>query len=239
MPDVPVVENTFMRAIIMVGAALMLAAGPLYAQTGSTSLTGSDRDRAYVNLGGGVAVSPDATSGDILGEAGVRVARNLFVFGDIGQFHNLQPSLVQPAVDVTAALLSATGVSVTGIARVPAWYTLGGARYEMPTRAAVLPYILGGIGFARLTPSAQFTYGSGVIGTATPSPGDDVTSELVSLGEFTQPAASNAFMFTLGGGVEVPVAPHLSVDVGYRLSRVDADTPLTNHSVVAGVGYKF
>ena len=54
----------------------------------------------------------------------------------------------------------------------------------------------------------------------TPTAGDDVTSQLVSLGDFTQPAATTAFMFTLGGGVDVPVAPHLMIDVGYRVSRV-------------------
>jgi opacity protein-like surface antigen len=218
-----------MRALIMVGAALLSAAGPLYAQSG---------DRAYVNLGGGVSVSPDVTSGDIVGEAGVRVARNLFVFGDVGQFHNLQPSLVQPAVDVTDTLLSASGVSVTGAGRVPAWYSIGGVRYAMPMRG-VSPYVLGGAGFARLTPTAQFIFGSGTLGDSTPAAGEDVTSELVTLGDFVQPAASTAFMFTAGAGVEVPIAPHLHVDVGYRVSRVNADTPLTAHSVVAGVGYRF
>lgn len=46
-------------------------------------------------------------------------------------------------------------------------------------------------------------------------------------------------MFTAGAGVEVPVAARLAIDVGYRLSRVEADTPLTAHSIVAGVGYRF
>lgn len=219
-----------MRALIMVGAAMLITAGPLFAQ--------SEQERAYVNVGGGVAVSPDVTSGDVVGEAGVRVAPHVFVFGELGQFHNLQPSLVQPAVDVTDTLLSTTGVSVTGTARVPAWYSMGGARYEMPTHG-VTPYVLGGAGFARLTPSAQFIYASGTLGDSTPVAGADVTSQLITLGDFTQPAASTAFTFTAGAGVEVPVAPHVNVDVGYRLSRVDADTPLTAHSVVAGIAYRF
>jgi len=219
-----------MRAFIMVGAALLIAAGPLFAQ--------SEPERGYVKLGGGVAISPDVTSGDVVGEAGVRVARNLFVFGDIGQFHNLQPSIGQPAVDVADTLLSSTGVSVTGTASVPAWYTVGGVRYEMPMHG-VTPYVSGGAGVAHLSPAAQFIYSSGTIGDSTPAPGSDVTSQLVTLGDFTQPAASTAFMFTAGAGVTVPVAPHVNVDVGYRLSRVDADTPLTAHSIVAGVGYLF
>jgi opacity protein-like surface antigen len=61
----------------------------------------------------------------------------------------------------------------------------------------------------------------------------------VSLGDFTQPAASTAFMFSVGGGVETPLVPHLVADVGYRVSRVSADTPLNAQSVTFGVGYRF
>jgi outer membrane protein with beta-barrel domain len=220
-----------MRKVLMVAACVACWARPSFAQA----------DRAYVNVGGGMAISPDATSGDVLGEIGVRVARNLFVFGDVGQFHNLQPSLIQPTVDATDAALSADGLAVTGTGRVPAWQTLGGLRYQIPTRVGATPYVLGGAGLARLTPAAQFVYASGTLPGATLSPtvGDDVTSQLVSLGDFTQPAATNALMFTVGGGVQVPVASHVSVDVGYRVSRINADTPVNAQSVVAGVGYRF
>jgi len=217
-----------MRAMIVVGAMLLSTSGPLFAQS-----------RGYVELGGGIAASPDATSGNVVGEAGVRVAPSLFVFGDVGQFHNLQPSLVQPTVDLTDALLAVNGVALTGTARVPAWYSLGGIRYVAQAHSGVAPYVLAGAGVARLTPAAQFTYQSGPLGDAPPSAGADVTSQLVTLGDFAQPAASTAFMIAAGGGVEVPVAPHVTVDVGYRLSRINTDTPLVAHSVVAAVGYRF
>jgi len=218
-----------MREFIIAAAALALSAGPSFAQG----------ERAYVTLGGGVAVSSDATSGDLVGEVGVRVAPNLFVFGNLGQFHNLQPSLVQPAVDATDAMLLTSGVNVTGTARVPAFYSIGGLRFSMPTASGVAPYVLGGAGFARLTPDAQFIYSSGTLGGSTPAVGDDVTAQLVTLGDFTQPPPTNAFMFTAGAGVQLPVAPHVSVDVGYRLSRISSDTPINAHSFVAGIGYKF
>jgi opacity protein-like surface antigen len=215
---------------MMIAACIACCAQPSFAQS----------DRAYVNVGGGMAISPDATSGDVLGEVGVRVARNLFVFGDVGQFHNLQPSLVQPTIDATDATLSASGIAVTGSGRVPAWQTLGGVRYLIPMRSGITPYVLGGAGFARLSPTAQFIYSSGTLpdGT-TPASGDDVTSQIALLGDFTQPAATSAFMFTVGGGVQVPVAPRVSVDVGYRVSRISADTPVNAQSIVAGVGYRF
>ena len=221
-----------MKALIIAAAAIVMAAGPVFAQT-------TQDQRAYVTAGGGVAISSDATSGDVAFEAGMRIAPNLFVFGNIGQFHNLQPSQLQPTVDSTDLTLAASGLTVNGTARVPALHAVAGLRYEIPTSKGFSPYVLGGIGFARLSPTAQFTYQSGTLTGFTPTVGEDVTTQLESLGDYTQPASSTAFMFTLGGGVDVPVAPHLMVDVGYRVSRVSADTPVSANSFVAGFGYRF
>ena len=46
-------------------------------------------------------------------------------------------------------------------------------------------------------------------------------------------------MFTLGGGVEIPVARHWAIDAGYRFSRVAADTPLNAQGATFGFGYRF
>ena len=127
-----------------------------------------------------------------------------------------------------------------GTARVPAVYSVGGLRFEVPTRGRVSPYVLGGIGAARLNPTAQFTFSSGTLPDgSTPTVGDDVTSQLVAAGDFTAPAATTAFMFTLGGGVEIPVARHWAIDAGYRFSRVAADTPLNAQGATFGFGYRF
>lgn len=143
-----------MRALMIAAILTLLTAAPLVAQT----------ERGYLTGVGGFAVTPDTTSGDVLGEVGLRIAPHVLVFGDLGQFHNLQPSDVQPAVAGTTALLSAAqGLNVIGTARVPAWYSGGGLRYEVPTQSRVSPYVLGGIGLARLTPTAQFTYSSGTL----------------------------------------------------------------------------
>src|SRR5439155_7978591 len=113
-------------------------------------------------------------------------------------------------------------------------------RYEVPTNSRVSPYVLGGLGFARLMPTAQFTYSSGTLPDgSTPSIGADVTAQLVSAGDFTAPAASTAFMFTLGGGVEVPVARHWAIDGGYRFSRIAADTPVNAQGATFGFAYRF
>jgi opacity protein-like surface antigen len=216
---------------LFIAATIALLAAPSYAQSSNV----------YASVAGGFAVGPDGTSGDMLGEVGVHLTPRLSVFANVGQFHNLQPSSVQPSVDSTTATLNAGGLSVTGEARVPAWYSMGGARWTFPETARLTPYVFGGAGFARLTPTAKFTYNSGTLVGAVTAPvaGDDVTTQLVSLGDFTQPPSSTAFMFSVGGGVETPIAPHLVANAGYRVSRVSADTPLNAQSVTFGVGYRF
>jgi opacity protein-like surface antigen len=220
-----------MKVVMIATTVTLLTAAPLLAQT----------ERGYVTGAGGFAVTTDTTSGNTMGEAGVRIAPHLLVFGDIGQFRNLQPSETQSAVDSTTASLAATqGLAVVGTARVPAWYSVGGMRYEIPTRSRLSPYLLAGLGFARLTPTAQFMYSSGTLADgSTPAAGADITTQLVTAGDFTAPPASTAAMFTLGGGVEIPVARHWAVDAGYRFSRVTADTPLNAQGATFGFGYRF
>jgi len=218
-----------MRILMVATAIALLAATTSYAQP----------IRGYVGGEGGFATAPDGTSGDVLGEAGVRIAPHLLVFGDVGQIHNLQPSSLQPQVDQTTLLAASSGLSVAGTAHAPATYTLGGVRYEAPIRGRVSPYVFGGAGVAHIAPTAQFTYNSGTITGINPVAGDDVTAQLVSAGDFTQPTATNAFMTAIGGGVQTLVAPRVMVDVGYRFSRISADTPLNAQSVTFGVGYRF
>jgi opacity protein-like surface antigen len=217
-----------MRALVL-AAAIVVIPGASYAQS----------PRAFVSGAGGFATTPDGTSGALVGEAAVRIASNLYAIGDIGRLRNVQPSDLQPAVDTTTLVLSNTGLSVTGTARVPAWYSTGGLRFQIPTRGRLTPYAFGGLGVARLTPSATFTYASGTIGASTPAVGDDVTSQIVSLGDFTQPAATTALMVSGGGGVQAPVARHLMVDAGYRLARIAANTPFTAQGLTFGLGYRF
>jgi len=218
------------RVLLAVATATLLTAAPLLAQS----------SRGYITGLGGFATSPDKTSGDFLGELGVNVVPHVSVFGDLGRFHDLQPSDAQPAVDNALALSNAQGFSVIGTPRVPATYYLGGVKVEVPTHSRILPYVLGGVGAAHLTPTAKFTFSSGTLpdGT-TPTVGDDVTSELTTTGDLTLPPSSNAFMYTFGGGVDIPVARHFMVDAGYRASRVQADTPLTAHGATFGFGYRF
>jgi opacity protein-like surface antigen len=218
------------RTSAIAAAIALCASTPLLAQT----------EHAYVTGVGGVARSTDTTSGDAMAEVGVRIAPHLFAFADVGRFENLQPSDVQSSIATTSALSSSQGLSVIGTGSVPAWYSIGGLRFEVPVQGRVLPYVFGGAGFARLMPTAQFTLSSGALPDGTsPALGTDVTNQLETSGEFTTPAASTAFMYSLGGGVEVPVARHWAVDAGYRYSRVNADTPANVQGATFGIGYRF
>jgi opacity protein-like surface antigen len=219
------------RISVMATAVTLAACAPLLAQT----------ERVYVTGVGGIAKSPGTTSGDAMAEVGVRIAPHLLVFGDVGRFQNLQPSDVQPSIaTATAQLSSSEGLNVTGTGTVPAWYSVGGLRFEIPTPGRVLPYVFGGAGFARLMPTAQFIMSSGTLPDgSSPAIGTDVTNQIETSGAFTVPAATTAFMYSLGGGIEVPVARHWAVDAGYRYSRVNADTPANVQGATFGVGYRF
>jgi opacity protein-like surface antigen len=227
---------------LIIAAMVALTAAPLFAAEGS----GSGQDaKGYISGLGGFATSVSNTTGDVSVEASVRIAPHVMVFGDIGRMGNLQASL-QPTLDTATAALSATqGLSVVGGGKLPASYGIGGLRVEVPNRTRLLPYVLGGIGVARLTPSAQFTFTGGTMPDgSTPDVGADVTTALVAAGGFTAPPPSTAFMFTAGGGLQVPLARHWAVDAGYRYSRIAADStlssaPLTTNGMTFGVGYRF
>lgn len=219
-----------MKLVMFATTVTLLTAAPLLAQT----------ERAYVTATGGFAAASGATSANTFGEAGVHVAPHLSVFGDVGRFHNLLPSDVESSVDTTASLAAAQGLDVVANAEVPAWYSAGGVRYEIPAKGHLMPYVSGGLGFARLSPSVQFTFSSGTLPDgSTPPVGFDITPQLTTAGEFTAFPASTAAMVMLGGGVEIPVARGWAVDAGYRFSRVATETPLNLQGASFGIGYRF
>jgi opacity protein-like surface antigen len=229
-----------MRRLMIAASMALLAAAPLFAQE-----AGGPDARGYVTGAGGFAASVGNTTGDAFLEGGIRIAPHVMVFGNVGRFGNLQADL-QPTLDGTTGALAANqGLSVLGGGSVPTTYFSGGLRVEIPINSRFMPYVLGGIGAAHLNPTAQFTFASGPMPDgSTPSVGADVTSSIVATGNFTAPPSSTASMFTFGGGVQAPLAPHWIADVGYRYSRIAADatlsaSPLTTNGMTFGFGYRF
>lgn len=224
-----------MRSIVMV--AVLSAA----TATAAAAQTPTHPGRAYVEANGGFATTTDKTSGAVAAEVGVEVVHNLFVVGNIGSMQNVQPSVLEPTVDASVAAAGAAGLSVLGDPRVAARYATGGLRYEIPRWARATPYVSGGIGYARLTPSARFTYQTGATtftgGTATA--GEDATADVETNGYFTAPASSNALMVSVGAGVKIPIGARLVGDVGYNVSRIASDTPVTPQGLQFGIAYRF
>ena len=229
---------------VAVTALATLTAAPLCAQ--ERAQNGGWQDAAaYVTGLGGFQAATGSTTGDVLVEGGVRVAPHVMVFGDLGWFKNLQADLT-PSLNTTVNSLQNTqGLNVTGTGTLPALYSIGGVRVEIPSSDLFLPYVFGGAGVAHLNPTQQFMFSSGTMPDgSTPAAGQDVTSNLTTSGVFTPPAASNAFMYTIGGGVLIPVAQRWVIDAAYRYSRIAADStlsasPLSTNGMTFGLGYRF
>jgi len=229
-----------MRVLMFAVSTVLLAASPLFAQE-----HGAQDPSGYVTGLGGFATSVGNTTGDLSVEGGVRIAPHVMVFGTLGRFGNLQSDLQPTLSTATTALAANNGLTVIGGGTLPAVYGLGGLRFEIPTGTRVMPYGLGGVGFARLNPTPHLTFSSGTLPDgSTPAIGTDVTTAIVSAGEFTAPPSSTALMLSFGGGVQVPLVPHWVADVGYRYSRIAADStlsasPLNANGMTFGVGYRF
>jgi opacity protein-like surface antigen len=235
-----------MRKLMMMATLMMAVAAPAFAQDKQDPKERpADNAAGYVSGVGGFATSVGNTTGDVGLEVGVRIAPHVMAFGNIGRFTDLQGELQPTLNSATASLLANQDLGVTGGGTLPASFYQGGIRVEIPTGTKFLPYGLGAVGVAHLNPTPQFLFASGVMPDgSTPNVGTDVTSALTSAGALTTPGPSNAFMFTLGGGVQYPVIPHWVVDVGYRYSRISADqtlsaSPINTNGMTFGFGYRF
>jgi opacity protein-like surface antigen len=233
-----------MRIFGMAVAVMALTSAPLFAQEHAQN--GGWQDSAgYVTGLGGFQAATGSTTGDVLVEGGVRVAPHVMVFGDLGYFRNLQADLTNTLNNTVTSLQNTQGIGVTAAGTLPALYSIGGVRVEIPTSNLFLPYVFGGAGVAHLSPTQQFNFTSGTLPDgSTPTVGQDVTSNLTTTGLFTPTPASTAFMYTLGGGVLIPIAQRWVVDAAYRYSRIAADStlsasPLSTNGMTFGLGYRF
>jgi hypothetical protein len=223
---------------------MALTAAPVFAQEHAQN-GGWQDSAAYVTGLGGFQAATGSTTGDLLIEGGVRVAPHVMVFGDLGWFRNLQPDLATSLNNTVASLQNTQGLGVTATGTLPAVYSIGGVRVEIPASNLFLPYVFGGAGVAHLNPTQQFNFTSGTMPDgSTPTVGQDVTSNLTTTGLFTPTVSSTAFMYTIGGGVLIPVAQRWVVDAAYRYSRIAADTtlsasPLSTNGMTFGLGYRF
>jgi hypothetical protein len=220
--------------------ALILTLG-IFVWTVSTTAANAQERRGYLEGAAGLTAITGGTTGNADGEVGIRVAPRVMLFGNIGRIRDAQPSSLQTSLNDAITALAANNLTATGTARMPAWYSLGGARVELGSnRSAIRPYVSGGLGFAHLTPSAHFMYESGTTlsGNAATA-GDDITSDVITNGYFTTSATKTGLMLRMGGGVQVPLGKYLLGNVGYSVSRIASDTPIHAQDLTFGLGIKF
>lgn len=220
-----------MRTSVVFILAVLLGSSAAYAQ----------EKHGYVQGAGIVSTMTGVTSGGVNGEVGVKLTPNLVVFGNIGNLRDIHWSSLQTNIDSTVTTLANDdGLTATGTARVPTWYSLGGARIQFPNRSAVIPYVFGSVGFAHLSPAVTFNYQSGTTLTGNDAvAGDDITADVVGAGLFTQPTATKNMMLRTGGGVQIPFGKYLMGDLGYSVSRISADIPIHAQDFTFGLGIKF
>jgi opacity protein-like surface antigen len=219
-----------MRNALMLTLAIFVWSHVAYAQ----------ETRGYVEGMAGMSAITGSTTGNATGEVGLRVAPRIAIFGNIGRIRDSRPAFLQTSLNDTIASLATTDLAATATARVPVWYSMGGAKIDLGNRSAITPYVFGGIGFAHLNPSARFLYAGGTTLSGNPAAtGDDMTSDVVASGLFTTPAASTGLMLRTGGGVQVPLSKHLLGNVDYSVSRISAVTPLHAQDLTFGLGIKF
>jgi opacity protein-like surface antigen len=205
----------------------------------STAASAQER-RGYVEGTAGLTAVTGGTTGNANGELGIRVLPRVVLFGNIGRMRDAESSSLQTSLNDTVTALAANDLAVTGTVRVPAWYSLGGARIDLTNRSAITPYVFGGIGFAKLSPSARFLYQSGPTLTGSDAlTGDDITSDVEASGLFAAPSAQTGLMLRTGGGVQVPLGKYLLGNVGYSVSRISATTPIHTQDLTFGVGFRF
>jgi opacity protein-like surface antigen len=197
--------------------------------------------RGYIEGTGGFSTGAGTTTGGTTGEIGMKVAPKIALFGTFGRLQDMQSASLQTSVnDAVTSLAANNDLNATGTARTPASFALGGARILFTNHSAVTPYVFGGVGFARLNPTVHFTYDSGTtLSGNTANTGDDITSDVVANGVFTQPTSTKGLMLRSGGGLQLPFGKHLLGDISYNVSRISATTPINTQGLTFGLGIKF
>jgi opacity protein-like surface antigen len=199
--------------------------------------------RGYVIGLGGVGAT-EVTSALFGGSAGFNVTPDLLITVDIGRTEDVLATFTEDDLAaVDQAVLAEGAPSSSSTVKMPTNYLTAGIRYLLPISGAFRPYVSAGGGIAHMSPKARFVIA-----------GIDATSamyefEVVSntFREDTRPTAS------VGGGIAMTVARHLTFDLGYRYSPIfierdylqdyevspHSHNRIDTHKVYAGVGFAF
>jgi hypothetical protein len=196
------------------GIGLWLAlAAPVFAQ-------GPTEPRAFVGGLAGVTFVTE-TSSILGGQVGVRIARNLFVIGEIGRMWDVLPGEIADQIPLAEDFIeSEFGVRADLDVKAPAFYGFGGIRWAQ-ARGRLKPFAEAGAGFANIR-GKIFVDGVNVT--------NQVENEIGDFGDLS----TTEFLLAFGGGVNIGLTSTLSADAGYRYTVIFTDDPKPNTSIVYG-----
>lgn len=205
---------------------------PQLPPAGGPLVTGPRPIRAYLQGLGGITFEPEFSQ-QFGGALGFELHPALQLSFEVGRLHNVLPEETEQTaeaveLDAERFLQQATGqrFDVRVDADAPALYGLASLRVLLRPLGGVRPFVLGGLGFADLAPDVRFEISDA-----------DVTDQLVGPDAF--PDEEARVMFTTGGGLSVPLAVPVSVEFGYRYSRIFLDPGVNVNQGYVGVSYRF
>ena len=199
---------TSFRSVSLSAVALVavLVAAPAAAQT-------DQRQRGFA-IGFGGATLTEVNAPVFGGSVGVNLTPDIQITGDFGRMQDVFANFTREDLGILEGdMLTEEGVNLTTKIKMPTTYAIGGVRFLLPTSNPIRPYLTAGGGVAHLHPKLNFV-----------ADGLDITSLLMQEPDFnTSFKAETRPMVTGGAGVTFAVARHLTVDLGYKYSRIFID----------------
>jgi hypothetical protein len=178
------------------------------------------QNRGIIGGLGGITFGTEPSS-VFAAQGGVRIARQLVVFGEVGRMQNVLPDDIQDQIDEFVRTFEAeTGVDALLEAKVPAFYGMGGIRWSAD--APIAPFVEGGMGFANLSIDLH----AEIDGVDVSDQADDL------LEDEDDDLDATKFLLAFGGGLNARLAEQVRLDIGYRYTRIFTEDPAVNTSSI-------
>ncbi len=199
----------------LVIAAFAVALFPAVAQAQQRS----PFDRLFVGAFGGLTATGAATDAAVAGRAGVTITRHLVVFGEGGRMQNVLPPNRTIGMEkaVAGVYLKAPDTPVSVEAAYPTNYGLGGARFLVGSF-----FLEGGFGAASVHTRLDKVVVNGT---------DSTTAYLSSLSTGPDLGSQTVSLLAFGGGLNKSLAGPVSLDLGYRYTRINTFAPAVNSNM--------
>jgi opacity protein-like surface antigen len=192
--------------LLAVPLIAVLAAPPAAAQS-------DQRQRGFA-IGFGGATFTEVNAPVFGGSVGVNLTPDIQVTGDFGRMQDVFANFTREDLGILERdMLTEEGVNLTTRVKMPTTYAIGSVRFLLPTSNPIRPYLTAGGGVAHLNPKPAFV-----------ADGLDITSLVLQDAELNATfKTENRPMVTGGAGLTFAVVRHLTVDLGYKYSRIFID----------------